>query len=420
MIKRILIASRGEIAVRIIRTCKILGIETVVVCSKSDKDSYPVFLADRAICIGEDDVKDSYLNIEKIINAAKTCDCDAIHPGYGFLSEDPDFATRVEKEGIIFIGPSAKTLKLAADKLKLKETAKKLRIPVVKTVEETNYPVLIKSRFGGGGKGIRLAKNKHEFEAAKNEIKKELGVSFKNDSIFFEKPIKTFKHIDIQFLADNFGNISIFPPRDCSVQRNFQKVIEETPAPDITKSLLKNLEDATRKIVEKLQYTGAGTAEFLLDFDLKYYFLELNARLQVEHTITEEITDIDLIEKQIEIASNAKLDLKEKIEAHGHAFEARIIAKTPGEAHIYNLPNGKDVRLDTYIYQGYNVKPFFDPLIAKLIVRGKTRERALIKLKLALDEIIVEGIKTNVDELRAIIDDEEFEYGTYSFFEGKK
>lgn len=416
MIKKMLIANRGEIAVRIIRTCRILGIKTVVAYSKCDKDTLAVFLADEAICIGGDNPSDSYLNTSSIIEAAKKTGCDSLHPGYGFLSENDEFAKRVEECGIVFIGPSSSVLEKTANKFLTKETAKKLGIPVIPSASKDKYPLMIKSSYGGGGKGIKIVKDKKDFDYCFKSAKLSLGSGFSGDDFFLEQIIDLYKHIDVQFVADKFGKISILPARDCSVQSHHQKFIEETPVSSVPKELLERMEQDATKIVAKVGFDNVGTVEFLVDKQMNYYFLEINSRLQVEHTITEEVTGIDLVEQQIRIASWQKNRLPAKVGAKKCAIECRLSATSAGELNIFNLPAGKDVRIDTYIYQGYQIKPCYDPLIAKIIVSDKKRSRAISKMKFALDEVIILGIRTNVDELYETISREEYMTGKYSYF----
>lgn len=416
MIQKVLIANRGEIAVRIIQTCRILGIRTVVAYSKCDKDTMAVFLADEAICIGDSSPSDSYLNILAILEAAKNTGCDSLHPGYGFLSENDEFAKRVEESGIIFIGPSSNILEKTANKFRMKETARKLGIPVVPSADKDEYPLMIKSSYGGGGKGIKIVKNKEDFDYCLKSAKLSLSTGFSGDSFFLEQIIDLYKHIDIQFVADKFGKISILPARDCSVQSHYQKVIEETPVSNIPKELLEKMEQDAVKLIKEVGFDNVGTIEFLVDKQMNYYFLEINSRLQVEHTVTEEVTGIDLVEQQIRTASGQKSRLPMKVGAKKCAIECRLSAMDNGELNIFNLPTGKDVRIDTYIYQGYRIKPYYDPLIAKIIVSDKERRRAISKMKLALDEIIILGAHTNVDELCETISQDDYIVGSYSYF----
>lgn len=416
MIQKVLIANRGEIAVRIIRTCRILGIRTVVAYSKCDKDTLAVFLADEAICIGGNSPSESYLNIPAILEAAKKTGCDSLHPGYGFLSENDEFAKLALECGITFIGPSGSVLEKTANKVLMKKIAEKLGIPVIPPANKDKYPLMIKSSFGGGGKGIKIVKNKDDFDRCLKSAKLNLSAGFSGDDFFLEQIIDLYKHIDIQFVADKFGKISILPARDCSVQSHYQKVIEETPVSSISKKLLEKMEQDATKLVAEVGFDNVGTVEFLVDKQMNYYFLEINSRLQVEHTITEEATGIDLVEQQIRIASGEKCHLPTKVSAKKCAIECRMSATNTGEIDIFNLPTGKDVRIDSYIYQGYSLKPYYDPLIAKIIVSDKERRRAISKMKLALDEVIIMGVHTNVDELFETISRVDYMTGRYSYF----
>ena len=417
MIKRILIANRGEIAVRIIRACKELGITTVIAHSACDKDTMAVFMADESVCIGGNSPSDSYLKMNNILQAAKNYKCDAIHPGYGFLSEDFSFASEATKSGIVFIGPSPKVLNLTTDKQKVKQVAEKLGIPVIPKAKPTDdYPLYLKSNFGGGGKGIRLLQNSEEYKRQIKEAAREVDSGFTKNKLFLEKAVDVYKHIDIQFISDAKRNITILPARDCSVQNNYQKFIEETPAASVPRNLVSKMKEDTEKLVSEIEYDSIGTVEFLVDKNNNYYFLEINSRLQVEHTITEEVTGIDLVKAQILIADNTINRLPAKIEANCHSIECRILAKTSGCLNIYNLPSGKDIRLDTYIYQGYEMKPFYDPLMIKLITKASSRSNAIAKMKLALDEMIISGVETNIDDDWNIVSSKEYSDGSYSIF----
>lgn len=432
MIKTILIANRGEIAVRIIRTCRSLGIKTIAVYSKCDKDSYHVFLADEAICIGGNDIKDSYLNINNILAAAISSNADAIHPGYGFLSESYEFAKKVEENGLIFIGPSSNILKKISDKYDVKTLVKKIGIPVIDgqsyddfcLKQNIDFPVMIKSKYGGGGKGIRIIYNKDEFIKKEILVREEIKKSFCDKGLYVEKYINVYKHIEIQLIADKYGNISVLPERDCSCQRKYQKFIEESPSIVKDKDLITKMKDSAILIFKELKFNNLGTVEFLLDKNNNYYFLEINARIQVEHALTEMITDIDLIKEQINIASGLKNKNKKYVKAKRYAIECRINAEdfendflpSCGEINIFNIPTGSNIRIDTYIYQGYKLKPYFDSLIYKIIVYGENRKDTIKKLYNYLDEFIIFGIKTNVGYIQNIIDSKEFKKGNYSIF----
>lgn len=432
MIKKVLIANRGEIAIRIIRTCKSMGIKTIAVYSKCDKDSYHVFLADEAICIGGNDIKDSYLNINNIISAAINTKADAIHPGYGFLSENYEFAKRVEENGLVFIGPTSDILKIMSDKSDVKIKVKNMGVPVIdgQSYEDfsikpnLDFPIMIKSKFGGGGKGIRVINDKDEFASKEKTIKEELRNSFNESDLYIEKYINVYKHIEIQLIADKYGNISALPERDCSCQRKYQKFIEESPSIIKDKELINRIKESAILIFKKLNYNNIGTVEFLLDKENNYYFLEINARIQVEHAVTEMVTDIDLVKEQIRMADGLENKYKNIIKAKKYAIECRINAEDPennflpsiGEVNIFNIPSGSNIRVDTYIYQGYNLKPYYDSLIYKIIVYGDNRKDTVKKLYNYLDEFIVFGIKTNINYLQNIIDSKDFLNGSYSIF----
>jgi acetyl-CoA carboxylase biotin carboxylase subunit len=417
MIKKMLIANRGEIAVRIIKTCRILGIKTVVIYSECDKDTLAVFLADEAICIGGDKPSESYLNTSMILEAAKKTKCDSLHPGYGFLSENDKFAKQVEDSGLVFVGPSSDVLKETTNKLLMKKSAKKLGIPTIPSANrDNNYPLIIKPNYGGGGKGIRIVKSKQDYDICLRSAKQELNDGFNSNELYLEQVVDLYKHIDIQFIADKFGKISILPIRDCSVQSHHQKIIEETPSSSMPKKLIEEIEKDAIKLITKVGFDNVGTVEFLIDKQMNYYFLEINSRLQVEHTITEAVTDVDLVEQQIKIASGYKNQLPLKVKAKKCAIECRLYAENTGKLNIFSLPTGKDVRIDTFIYQGYQIKPYYDSLIAKIIVSDKNRVKAIAKMKLAIDETIILGVRTNIDALYEIISSKDFATGKYSVF----
>lgn len=419
MIKKMLIANRGEIAVRIIRTCRAMGIKTVVAYSACDKDTLAVFLADEAICIGDNEPLKSYLNIGNIIAAALKTKCDAIHSGYGFLSESAELAATAEKNNILFIGPDSDILKITADKSLMKKIASGLNIPVIPS-SNNQFPLILKPNYGGGGKGIAIIDSKSELKDHIEITKKEVIDAFNNSSFIYEKVIDVYKHIDIQFLADKYGNITIFPPRDCSIQKRYQKQIEETPAVGIPTELVEKMSQDTTKIAKTINYNNVGTVEFIVDKEMNYYFLEINPRLQVEHTITEEATGIDLVEQQIKLAPGKKNTLPRTINAQKHAIECRVSANTPGEISIINFPSGKDIRVDTAIYQNYEIKPYYDPLIAKIITSNKSRRIAIEDMKTALDLTLTMGPPTNVDELYELINSKDYRSGKYSHFEETK
>lgn len=434
MFKKILIANRGEIALRIIRACRELNIETVAVYSEADEQSLHVQLADGAICIGPARSSESYLRAERIIAAAEIADVDGIHPGYGFLSEDADFAEQCEDCKIKFIGPRSDTIRKMGDKAIARETVKALGVPTVpgsagvvkdpneaiKIAEEIGFPVIVKAVAGGGGKGMRMAHNaisfQKEFSAASNEAEKAFG----NGDVYIEKYIEEPRHIEFQILADEHGNIIHLGERDCSVQRRHQKVIEEAPSPFLDKKLRKKMGDAAIVAAKACDYWNAGTVEFLVDKHRNFYFIEMNTRIQVEHGVTEEITGIDLIKQQFRIASGEKLQFQQKeITIRGHAIECRICAEnpganfapSPGEITLYYPPGGHGVRLDSHIYGGYHIPPHYDSMIAKVISHGSNRKQALDRMYRALSEYLIRGIHTNIAFNRAIIRDPIFADG---------
>ena len=436
MIKKLLIANRGEIAIRIIRACKELGIKTVSVYSDIDKDSLHVALADEAVCIGPANPRKSYLNIKNIIEVACLKNVDAIHPGFGFLSENAKFAKICEETNIIFIGPSYNLIDLMGNKINAKETMKKAGVPLipgsdgsVNTLDEAiniaesiGYPIMLKAVSGGGGKGIRRIYTEKELRKAYDVVKSEAKLSFNDDSVYIEKFIENPKHIEIQILADKHGNVVHLGERDCSVQRNNQKIIEESPCAILNDSLRKTIGEIVVKATKNIGYTNAGTMEFLLDKYKNFYFMEMNTRLQVEHPVTEMITDVDIVKEQIRIANGEELSFKQsEIEFRGHSIECRINAEnpdknfmpTPGTIEELHMPGGKGIRLDTNLYTGYKIPHSYDSMIAKLIVHDKTRIEAIAKMKSALSEFVIEGIHTNIDFLFEILDS--FDYADGSF-----
>ena len=442
MLKKVLIANRGEIAVRIIRACREMGIRTVAIYSEVDKDALHVKLADQAICIGPAQSAKSYLNIKSILEAACLTGADSIHPGFGFLSENANFAKICEEMGIKFIGPNYQLIELLGNKSKAKETMKKAGVPVVpgsdgliyskeeavKLAEEIKYPVILKASAGGGGRGIRIAHNKEELEKAYSLVKQEAKVSFNDDSIYMEKFIENPRHVEIQVLADEHGNGIHLGERDCSVQRRNQKIIEETPASIINNETRKKMGEVAVKAVKEIGYTNAGTIEFLVDKNQDFYFMEMNTRVQVEHPVTEMVTGIDIIKEQIKIASGEKLKTKQNdIKVNGHSMEARINAENPDKNFMpcpgtitgLHIPGGNGIRVDTAIYSGYTIPPTYDSMIAKIIVHGKTREESIAKLKSAVAELVVDGITTNADFILKILDNKNFQANKYdtSFIE---
>ena len=442
MLKKVLIANRGEIAVRIIRACREMGIRTVAIYSEADKDALHVRLADQAICIGPAPSSKSYLNVKAILEAACLTGADSIHPGFGFLSENANFAKICEEMGIKFIGPNYKLIELLGNKSKAKETMKKAGVPVVpgseglinskkeavEIAEKIKYPVILKASAGGGGKGIRIAHNKEELEKAYSLVKQEAKISFNDDSIYIEKFVENPRHVEIQVLADEHGNGIHLGERDCSVQRRNQKIIEETPASIINNETRKKMGEVAVKAVKEIGYTNAGTIEFLVDKNKDFYFMEMNTRVQVEHPVTEMVTGIDIIKEQIKITSGEKLTIKQKdVKVNGHSMEARINAENPDKNFMpcpgtitgLHIPGGNGVRVDTAIYSGYTIPPTYDSMIAKVIVHGKTREESIAKLKSAVAELVVDGIITNADFILKILDNENFKKNNYdtSFIE---
>ncbi len=439
---KILIANRGEIAVRIIRACKEMNIKTVAIYSEADKDSLHTRLADEAICIGPANSNKSYLNYKNIIEAAYITGSDSIHPGFGFLSENSQFAKICEESNIKFIGPSYDVIKLMGNKSNAKEMMEKAGVPVVpgskgsvksindakKIAKEIGYPIMLKAAAGGGGKGIRIVKSEEEIENSYNLVKQEALISFKDDEIYIEKFIENPRHVEIQILADEHGNVIHLGERDCTVQRKNQKVIEETPSTAIDDKLREKMGDAAVKAAKKVGYSSCGTIEFLVDKNKNFYFMEMNTRIQVEHGITEERTKIDIVKEQIRIAAGEKLKIKQKdVEFRGHVIECRINAENPekgfrpcpGKITGLILPGGNGIRVDTFVYSGYTIPANYDSMIMKIIAYGKTRNEAISKMKRALEETVIEGIDTNIDFLFKIIRNSNFLRGNYdtSFIE---
>ena len=433
MLQKILIANRGEIAVRIIRACREMGIRTVAVYSEADKNSLHKTLADEAICIGPAASSKSYLNMKAILEAACLTGADSIHPGFGFLSENASFAKICNDMGIKFIGPSGDLINLLGNKSKAKETMKKAGVPVVpgseglikskeeaiELAEKIKYPVILKASAGGGGRGIRIAYSKEELEKSYDIVKQEAKISFGDDSIYLEKFIENPRHVEIQILADEYGNCIHLGERDCSIQRRNQKIIEETPSMAINDKTRKKMGQVAVKAVKEIGYTNVGTIEFLVDKNQDFYFMEMNTRVQVEHPITEMVTGIDIIKEQIKIASGQKMLLKqEDIKFTGHVMEARInsdknFMPCPGKITGLHLPGGNGIRVDTAIYAGYTVPANYDAMIAKIIAQGKNREEAIAKLRSAIAELVVEGIDTNTDFILKILENENFKTNQY-------
>ena len=439
---KILIANRGEIAVRIIRACKEMNIKTVAIYSEADKDSLHTRLADEAICIGPANSNKSYLNYKNIVEAAYITGSDSIHPGFGFLSENSQFAKICEESNIKFIGPSYEVIKLMGNKSNAKEMMEKAGVPVVpgskgsiksindakKIAQDIGYPIMLKAAAGGGGKGIRIVNSEEELESSYNIVKQEAMISFKDDEIYIEKFIQNPRHVEIQILADEHGNVIHLGERDCTVQRRNQKVIEETPSMAIDEKLREKMGDAAVKAAKKVGYTSCGTIEFLVDKNKNFYFMEMNTRIQVEHGITEERTGIDIVKEQIRIAAGEKLKIKQKdVEFRGHVIECRINAENPeknfrpcpGKITGLILPGGNGIRVDTFVYEGYTIPPNYDSMIAKIIAHGKTRNEAISKMKRALEETVIDGVDTNIDFLFKIIRNSNFLRGKYdtSFIE---
>ena len=439
---KILIANRGEIAVRIIRACKEMNIKTVAVYSEVDKDALHTRLADEAICIGPGIASKSYLNIKSIIEAANVTNSNSIHPGFGFLAENANFAKICEESNIKFIGPKAEVIDLLGNKVKAKEMMKNAGVPVIpgsdgsvsslekaiEISEKIGYPVIIKASAGGGGKGIRVVNTPDELENAFKIVKQEAKNSFNDDEIYIEKCIQNPRHIEIQILADEHGNVVHLGERDCTIQRNHQKIIEETPSTVIDDKLRKKMGEDAIKAAKAAGYSSCGTVEFLVDKDNNYYFMEMNTRIQVEHPITEMRTGIDIVKEQIKIAAGEELKYKQKdIKFEGHAIECRINAENPaknfmpcpGKIEGLHLPGGNGIRIDTAIYDGYTIPANYDSMIVKIITYGSNRNEAISKMKRALEEVVIEGIETNVDFLLEIISNLNFIRGKYdtSFIE---
>ncbi|MEQ9006471.1 MAG: acetyl-CoA carboxylase biotin carboxylase subunit [Ekhidna sp.] len=435
MFNKILIANRGEIALRIIRTCKEMGIKTVAVYSKADAESLHVRFADEAVCIGPAASKDSYLKIPNIIAAAEVTNADAIHPGYGFLSENAEFSRVCAENGIKFIGASEEMISKMGDKATAKATMIAAGVPVVpgsegllesaeqgmKLAKGIGYSVMIKATAGGGGKGMRLIKEESEFKKAWDSARQEAAASFGNDGMYMEKFVEEPRHVEIQIVGDSTGKACHLSERDCSIQRRHQKLIEETPSPIVTQELREKMGAAAIKGAEAIKYEGAGTVEFLVDKHGDFFFMEMNTRIQVEHPITEEVTDYDLIKEQIKVAAGEKISGRNYY-PQLHSIEVRINAEdpangfrpSPGKITNLHFPGGHGVRIDSHVYAGYTIPPFYDSMIGKLIVSAQTREEAIIKMKRALEETVIEGIKTTIPFHLAMMDDEAFKSGNFT------
>ena len=428
MFKRILIANRGEIALRIIRCCREMDVETVIVYSTADKDSLAVMAADKAVCIGPAKAAESYLNQDAIIETAILTGCEAVHPGYGFLSENAAFARKCEENNLIFIGPSADIISSMGDKQSARQLMIECGVPVVPgsdglvaTAEEAahiaeriGYPVLIKASAGGGGKGMRKAFSREDIENAFETAKSEAKAAFGNDDMYIEKLIINPRHIEIQILADKYGNVIHLGERDCSIQRNHQKLIEESPSPGVTKEKRAELFEAATKAAKAVGYVNAGTVEFLMDRDKNFYFMEMNTRLQVEHPVSELVTGKDIVKWQIRIAAGVELDCTQAdIKVRGAAIECRINAGGVGKVNFLHIPSGPWVRFDTFLYQGYEVPPFYDSMLGKMIVFSSTREEAIRKMQSALCELVIGGLPNNIEDQIDIIRDPVFHSGDY-------
>ena len=427
MFSKILVANRGEVAVRIIRACKEMGIQTVAVYSEADRDSLPVALADERICIGGNAAAESYLNQKNIISAALASGAEAIHPGYGFLSENADFAKCCEENGIVFIGPKSEIISAMGDKDASRQLMQKVGVPVVpgtevlKDAEEAKelaqnigYPLLVKATAGGGGKGIRVVEQKEELEEAFLMASREAESAFGNGDVFLEKYLTSVRHVEMQILADHCGNVLCLGERDCSLQMNKQKVLEETPSPVMTEEIRQKMMDAAVLAAKAANYTNAGTVEFLLAPDGQFYFIEMNTRLQVEHPITEEISDIDIVKWQIRIACEVPLSMKqEDIPLKGHAMECRINACSTGKVEFLHIPGGGRVHFDTALMQGCEVVPYYDSMLGKLIVHAPEREEAIRKMEAALCEMVIVGVETNIDEQLKLVRSQAFQKGVY-------
>jgi acetyl-CoA carboxylase biotin carboxylase subunit len=434
VIKKVLIANRGEIALRIIRTCRELGLQTVAVYSTADRESLAVRFADEAVCIGPPPSAESYLRIDRIVAAAEVTGADAVHPGYGFLAENAEFSAICADHDLIFIGPKPDTIRRMGDKSVAKDTMKAAGVPVVPgsdgeidTVDEAKriaaeigYPVMIKASAGGGGRGMRMVREEAELEGQYQTASGEAKAAFGNGAVYLEKFVEEPRHIEIQLVGDGQGTAVHLGERECSIQRRHQKLLEEAPSPVVDPDLRQRMGDAAIAGALAVDYVGAGTVEFLLDKHGDFYFMEMNTRIQVEHPVTEEVTDTDLIEMQIDVANGAKLtDRTFPIE--GHAIECRINAEdpfrnfspSPGEIIGLHTPKGHGVRVDTHVYAGYRVPPYYDSMVAKLIVRGKNREHAIRKMRRSLDEFVIEGIKTTIPFHRQLMDDPRFQAGDF-------
>ncbi|WP_041401219.1 acetyl-CoA carboxylase biotin carboxylase subunit [Salinispira pacifica] len=427
MIKSILIANRGEIAVRVVRACKEMGITSIVVYSEADAHSLPVRLADKAVCIGPPPSSSSYLKMENLISAAVLSGADAVHPGVGFLSENANFAREVEKAGLIWIGPHPDTIARMGDKVQAKLTAKQYGVPVIpglegsvedpeaakKAADEMGYPVIIKAASGGGGKGMRIVRDPEDFIGTLRIASSEAQASFNDGTVYLEKYLENPRHVEIQILGDSHGNVVHLGERDCSCQENHQKLVEESPSTVVTPEMRKNMGEDAVRLFKGLEYCGAGTIEFLVT-EGAYYFMEVNARVQVEHPVTEMVTGVDIIMEQIRVASGLELGIRqENVRLDGYAVECRVNAKAPGKISDYLPPGGYGVRVESFLYNGYSVSPFYDSMVAKVICYAQTRDEGLDRMNRVLDELILVGIPTNIDIQKKIINSKIFRSGEY-------
>ncbi len=435
MFKKILIANRGEIALRVHRACKEMGIATVAVHSEADRDAMHVRLADESVCIGPANVTESYLNIPAIIAACEVTDADAVHPGYGFLSENARFAEIVEAHGMAFIGPTADHIRIMGDKITAKQTVADAGIPIVpgsdggvesleearEVAKKVGFPLLVKAAAGGGGRGMRLAATPESLDEALMAAQQEAIAAFGNGAVYLERYLTGPRHIEIQVIADTHGNVVHLGERDCSLQRRNQKILEEAPSPTLTAKERSKIGMIVAKAIKKIGYRGVGTIEFLYE-NGEFFFIEMNTRLQVEHPVTEEITGIDLVREQIRVANGEKLSFTQKdVTFTGHAIECRInaenprtFAPSPGKVIDFHAPGGMSTRLDSALYAGYTIPPYYDSLIGKLIVHGKTRQGALLRLRRALGEMVITGVETTIPLFEDLLDDEEFQKGDYN------
>jgi len=437
MFKKILIANRGEIAVRIIRACHEMGIKVVAIYSETDKDAMHVKLSDEAYCIGKTAVKDTYLNVQNILSVAIHTKAEAIHPGYGFLSENTDFAKMCEQFGITFIGPNPDIISKIGDKSNAKDTMKSAGVPIVpgsdgeiEHIEEAieitksiGYPVIVKASAGGGGKGMRVVNSEDELISSIETAQKEAQNYFGNPMVYIEKYLEYTRHVEIQLVGDNYGNVVHLGERDCSIQRRHQKLVEESPSPALNEDLRNSMGHAAVKVAKAINYNSVGTVEFLLDEDNNFYFMEMNTRIQVEHGVSEMITGIDLLKEQIAIAAGEKLSFtQDDVKINGCAIECRINAEdpamnfipTPGKINNYIVPGGIGIRIDSAVYTGYVIPPYYDSMVSKVIAWGRTREEAISRMKRALDEFVIDGVKTTIPFHKKLMDNETFRKGNFN------